>query len=127
MGAHAAQVQQVRSDIGELNERVKGLETESLATEGAIDELKATIAAKNAEAQREVRRKEKLEVSLKEFKATVEQRHGEIKQRQNRVNAGIDETGKAEMGLREQKQAAGPLLHSNRCMHVAYRAACARL
>jgi chromosome segregation ATPase len=102
--SHAQQVQAVRSEIGELTERVRLLENERVLADNAVSELTNAVNLKRQETDRERKRKERLEKELKEMKVVVEKRHDEIKGRQARVTAGLDEGSKLEAQLREQKQ-----------------------
>ena len=98
------QAQQVRSEIGELTERVRVLENERTLADNAVSELTNAANVKRQETDRERKRKERLEKDLKDMKVVVERRHDDIKGRQARVAAGVDEGSKLETQLREQKQ-----------------------
>jgi chromosome segregation ATPase len=93
-----------RTDIRELTERVRGLEGEKVTADAAISELKSVIGAKKAEADRERKRKERLESSLEEVKGSVEDRERQIRAKQTSVAEGNEELRQLEMSLREQKQ-----------------------
>jgi uncharacterized coiled-coil protein SlyX len=93
-----------RTDIRELTERVRGLEGEKTSADAAIAELKSVIASKKAEADRERKRKERLENSLKGVKASVEERQQQIRAKQASVAEGNEELRQSELSLREQKQ-----------------------
>jgi len=102
--SHAQQVQQARSEIVEISERLKTLEAEKATTDAAVAELNAQIAGKHADTERERRRKERLEQSIREVKEVLEKRQEEIKGKQARVATGLLEQTKLEQQVREQKQ-----------------------
>ena len=101
--SHAQQVQQARGEIVEITERLKMLEAEKVVADQAVADITQQIDQKHAETEREKRRKERLEKELKELKEVLEKRHGVIKEKQARVTVGLEETGKLEHQLREQK------------------------
>lgn len=93
-----------RTDIRELTERVRGLEGEKVTADVAISELKSVIGSKKTEVDRERKRKERLESSLKEVKGSVEERDRQIRAKQASVAEGNDELRQLELSLRENKQ-----------------------
>eukprot|EP00962_Isochrysis_galbana_P048524 scaffold20268_cov111-Isochrysis_galbana.AAC.9 len=93
-----------RTDIRELTERVRGLEDEKVTADVAISELKSVIGSKKTEVDRERKRKERLESSLKEVKGSVEERDRQIRAKQASVAEGNDELRQLELSLRENKQ-----------------------
>eukprot|EP00967_Tisochrysis_lutea_P136596 scaffold243875_cov32-Tisochrysis_lutea.AAC.2 len=93
-----------RNDIAELNERVRGLEGDKVTADAAIAELQSVINAKKTEAERERKRKERLEKNLRDVKVAVESRQNEIRAKQAQVSEGNDEIKALEASLREKKQ-----------------------
>ena len=101
--SHAQQVQQARGEIVEITERPKVLEAEKVVADHAVADITQQIDQKRTDTERDKRRKERLERELKELKELLDKRHGVIKEKQARVAVGIEETGKLEQQLREQK------------------------
>ncbi|KAL1524555.1 hypothetical protein AB1Y20_019446 [Prymnesium parvum] len=101
---HAQQVMQVRSEVTELQERLKVLEAEKAAAETAVIELTTGINNRKAEAEKEKRRKEAEEKKLKELKGVIDKKTADIRAKQQRVNNGLEDALKLEHQLREQKQ-----------------------
>ena len=61
----------MRTEIADLNERVKNLEQDKASKDDEIANLKENIAKAKADTDRETRRKERLEKELKEVKGLL--------------------------------------------------------
>ena len=68
-----------------------------------VFQLKEDIQVKNNEAQREMRKKEKLEKELKQIKTEVETKHSELKAKQNQSQKAQEENARLEHQLKEQR------------------------
>ena len=58
---------------------------------------------KNNEAQRESRKKEKMERELKAAKTELESKGGELKTKQNQLQKALDDISRLEQQLKEQR------------------------
>ena len=58
---------------------------------------------KNNEAQRESRKKEKMERELKTAKTELESKGGELKTKQNQLQKALDDISRLEQQLKEQR------------------------
>ena len=58
---------------------------------------------KNNEAQRESRKKEKMERELKTAKTELESKGGELKTKQNQLQKALDDIARLEQQLKEQR------------------------
>jgi hypothetical protein len=65
--------------------------------------LKEDIQVKNNEAQRESRKKEKMERELKTAKTELESKGGELKTKQNQLQKALDDISRLEQQLKEQR------------------------
>ena len=83
---------------------MRGLEGDKVTADAAIAELQSVINAKKTEAERERKRKERLEKNLRDVKVAVESRQNEIRAKQAQVSEGNDEIKALEASLREKKQ-----------------------
>ena len=95
------QVVGYRNEIGDSNERVKALEVEKSAKDSEIAELAEQIARLKSDAERELRRKERLEKDAKDMKIMLEKKQEEVRQKQLAVNQGEEELGRQALKLRE--------------------------
>ncbi len=95
------QVVGYRNEIGDSNERVKALEVEKSAKDSEIAELTEQIARLKSDAERELRRKERLEKDAKDMKVMLEKKQEEVRQKQLAVNQGEEELGRQALKLRE--------------------------
>ena len=68
-----------------------------------VSQLKEDIQVKSNEAQREIRKKEKLERELKQVKSEVETKHSELKAKQNQAQKAQEENSRLEHQLKEQR------------------------
>jgi predicted nucleic acid-binding Zn-ribbon protein len=68
-----------------LKEKLRGAETAKLSLEADIAVLREAVAERKMEAEREARKKERLEKEMKELRASLEARQGEIKSKQQQV------------------------------------------
>lgn len=65
--------------------------------------LKEDIQVKNNEAQRESRKKEKMERELKAARTDLENKSGELKTKQNLLYKAMDDISRLEQQLKEQR------------------------
>ena len=90
-------------DHRRVAEKLRTLESEKAAAEAAEAAQAAAIEQKKVDAAKELKRKERLEKEMRELKEVLEERQGAMKEKQKRVAAGLDESGRVEQALREQK------------------------
>ncbi|PNH05361.1 hypothetical protein TSOC_008387 [Tetrabaena socialis] len=103
--AQVDQIMTLRGDLIETQEKLRGSEADRLQLDIDIQQLKDAVAEKKAEAEREVRKKERMEKEMKELRTQLEVRSGDIKQKQLQVTATEEQVGKLEQMLRESKLA----------------------
>jgi len=101
-----AQIAVIKGDISDAQEKLRAIESERIAAESSAQVLNAQIEAKTAEAERELRRKERLERESVDLKARLETRHSEIKAKQVRLGEGAELISRLETQMRDQKAAA---------------------
>merc|ERR1711959_81572 len=82
------QVQRLTQENTDLNERVQKLDTEKLQGETEVQNLKDMLSTKKTEAEREQRRKERLEKELAELRQNLDQRTKELTSLQGDVVSG---------------------------------------
>ncbi|KXZ47347.1 hypothetical protein GPECTOR_36g70 [Gonium pectorale] len=103
--AQVDQIMALRGDLMETQEKLRAAETDKLQAEMDIQQLKDAVAEKKAEAEREIRKKERMEKEMKELRQQLEVRSSEIKQKQMQVTTTEEQVGKLEQMLRESKLA----------------------
>lgn len=94
---------QLRSEINDLLERIKSMESDKNKAEHEVYTLKEAITAKKAESDRETRNKERLERELKDARALIDQKTLENRSKQEALIRAKEEISKLEHMLREQK------------------------
>ncbi|KAG8471207.1 hypothetical protein KFE25_009628 [Diacronema lutheri] len=99
----SAQISVSKGDIADAHEKLRVIEAERLAAEAAAQLLRTQVEGKRAEAEREARRKERLERELVELKARLEARNAEIKTKQQRLAEGAELVARLDATVREQK------------------------
>jgi chromosome segregation ATPase len=97
------QIVSLRSELVELQDKLRAAESEKLELEGEIQGLKDNIGSMKAEGEREVRKKERMEKEMKDVKSALEERQMEIKQKVALV-AGADEQVAKLQGLLKEAQ-----------------------
>lgn len=75
----------MRAELMDTQERLRLAESDKACLEGDIASLKESVAERRAEAERELRKKERMEKEMKEMRVGLEARQGEIKQKQLQV------------------------------------------
>ncbi|KAJ7531789.1 hypothetical protein O6H91_14G058500 [Diphasiastrum complanatum] len=98
------QIVQLRREITELNEKLGNADEQKTSMEHDLGLLRDQIAAKKAEGEREVKKKERMEKEIKDLKASVEAKQNEIKLKQAAVTEAQEQVAKLDHSLREQKQ-----------------------
>lgn len=97
------QIIQLRNELMDVSEKLRQSETDKLQLEGDIQALRDQITAKKAEAEREQRKKERMEKEMKDLKGTLDQRSVEMKQKQLSIQASEEQVAKLEQMLRDSK------------------------
>eukprot|EP00921_Rhytidocystis_pertsovi_P015388 GHVQ01024470.1.p1 GENE.GHVQ01024470.1~~GHVQ01024470.1.p1 ORF type:complete len:890 (-),score=136.23 GHVQ01024470.1:368-3037(-) len=97
-------VAQLSTQNSELFENVQDLESRKAQGESEIQGLRELLQTKKTEAEREQRRKERLDKELKELRQTLEQRHAELKIKQTQMQQEKETIGKLEAQLSDLKK-----------------------
>eukprot|EP00873_Tetraselmis_striata_P013169 jgi/Tetstr1/433433/TSEL_022707.t1 len=98
------QIVSLRTELVELQDKLRAAETDKLELEGEIQGLKDNIGSMKAEGEREVRKKERMEKEMKDIKAALEERQMEIKQKVALVAAADEQVAKLQGLLKEAHQ-----------------------
>ncbi|CAE8683176.1 unnamed protein product [Polarella glacialis] len=99
-----AQVEQLTHDNITLTETAQKFESEKVQSEVEITDTKDMLNAKRTEAERETRRRDRLEKELMELKATMEGRERTLRQVKSEINQQHDQKELVERQLKEQKK-----------------------
>lgn len=73
-------------------EKLRGADTSKLQMEADNQVLREAVSEKKVEAERESRRKERMEKEMKELRASLEARQQEIKAKQQQVRGDDDDS-----------------------------------
>lgn len=97
------QIVQLRSEITDLVEKTKGLETEKFEIQNEIQQLRDMLITKKAEADREMRNRDKLERELKEARQMIDLKNSEIRGKQDAMARAKEDIVRLEAVIKEQK------------------------
>jgi chromosome segregation ATPase len=97
------QVQKMTNDNISLTETVQKHESEKLQGEVEITNLRDMLSAKKTEAERELRRRERLDKELQELKQTLESRQRNLRSIQNGIKEQEDLKEVHDKALKEQR------------------------
>eukprot|EP00002_Diphylleia_rotans_P004987 TRINITY_DN1392_c1_g3_i1.p1 TRINITY_DN1392_c1_g3~~TRINITY_DN1392_c1_g3_i1.p1 ORF type:complete len:887 (-),score=260.76 TRINITY_DN1392_c1_g3_i1:165-2825(-) len=100
---HLSQIVALRNEISELLEKIRGLDDVKLSNEHEIQSLKDQLISRKADADREQRRKERLEKEVKELKVLLDTRNSELKTKQSQIVTATEQITKLEHQIREQR------------------------
>ena len=103
--SQVGQIVSLRNDLMEVNERLRKVEHEKMQLETDIGGLKESISGKKVEGERELKRKERMEMEMKELKSTLETKNMEIKSKSSLVNQAQEQVQSLEGMLRDQRGA----------------------
>merc|ERR1712151_891729 len=98
------QVGKMTQDNITLTETVQKHESEKLQGEVEIANVRDTLNAKRTEAERELRRRERLEKELTELKVTLDGRDRTLRSVKNDIKAQEEKTDMLEKELKQQRQ-----------------------
>lgn len=98
-----SQVQRMTQENISLTETVQKHESEKLQGEVEITNLRDMLNAKRTEAERELRRRERLEKELQELKQSLESRNKNLRAIQNSIKEQEDLKGLHDKQLKDQK------------------------
>merc|ERR1712151_1351824 len=98
------QVGKMTQDNITLTETVQKHESEKLQGEVEIANVRDTLNAKRTEAERELRRRERLEKELAELKQTLDGRDRTLRAVKNDIKAQEDKKADLDKDLRQQRQ-----------------------
>lgn len=97
------EIVKLRKELTDASESLTAAENEKTEALLKISELKEDIQVKNNEAQREMRKKEKMEREFKESKSEAETKSLELKSKQIQLQRAQEETLRIEQQLKEQR------------------------
>jgi chromosome segregation ATPase len=97
------QITQLRAEIADMMEKVRILEAEKVESSQEIHKLKEAIALKKAEADKEMRQRDRLERELKDARLLIDQKNTEIRGKQEAINRSKDDLVKLEALIKDQK------------------------
>eukprot|EP00429_Kryptoperidinium_foliaceum_P068096 CAMPEP_0176067884 /NCGR_PEP_ID=MMETSP0120_2-20121206/33885_1 /TAXON_ID=160619 /ORGANISM="Kryptoperidinium foliaceum, Strain CCMP 1326" /LENGTH=844 /DNA_ID=CAMNT_0017401503 /DNA_START=53 /DNA_END=2583 /DNA_ORIENTATION=+ len=99
-----AQVRKLTQDNISLTEQVQKHESEKVQSEAEIANVKDSLNAKRTEAEREVRRRERLEKELLELKQTLEGHEKTLRNVKNDIRGQDEQKEGLDKALKEQKR-----------------------
>ncbi|DBB05834.1 hypothetical protein WJX82_007880 [Trebouxia sp. C0006] len=103
--AQVDQIVALRSEALQLSESLRLAQLDKTEGEGQLQILKDKIAAKNLEGEREARKKERLEVEVKQLKTALEARQADIKTKSAAAQQSEEQVKRLEQMLRESQVA----------------------
>ncbi|KAG2452283.1 hypothetical protein HYH02_003307 [Chlamydomonas schloesseri] len=101
--AQVEQLMRYRSDLMATQDKLRAAEADKLQLEADIQHLCSTISDKKTEAEREIRKKERMEKDMKELRQQLEMRTAEIKSKQLQMAATEEQVARLEQMLRDAK------------------------
>eukprot|EP00898_Chlorokybus_atmophyticus_P000353 jgi/Chlat1/1318/Chrsp118S01746 len=96
----------LRAEVSDSAEKLRLAEAERIAAEHDAHSLREQIAARKADAEREQRKKERMEKEMKELRGGLEARQAEIRSKQALVAQGQEQLARYEVLLKEQRAAS---------------------
>ena len=99
------QIMSLRGELMETQEKLRHSENDKLQLDTDIQGLKDGVAERKLEAERELRKKERMDKEMKELRLSLEARQSEIKQKQVQIQATEETSQKMEQLVRESKLA----------------------
>ena len=101
--AQVAQIVDLRNQLAELQSKVRQIEDSKLEVEQEVTAMKEQISSKKSDADREMKRKERLEKELKEAKERIERLTEELKAKSMQLHTGGQQIASLEHQIREQR------------------------
>ncbi|KAJ8317337.1 hypothetical protein KUTeg_005241 [Tegillarca granosa] len=117
---HFNEIVKLREQLAETSNRQSKLDTEKAEAQEKIQELTQDIQVRNNEAQRETRKRDKLERELKQAKADLDAKSGEIKTIQTQIGRYKEDIGKLEQQIKEQRVLNERLLKDNDIVNTRF-------
>lgn len=99
------QIMSLRGELMETQEKLRHAENDKLQLDTDIQGLKDGVAERKMEAERELRKKERMEKEMKELRLSLEARQSEIKQKQGQIQATEETSQRMEQLVRDSKLA----------------------
>ena len=99
------QIMSLRGELMETQEKLRHSENDKLQLDTDIQGLKDGVAERKLEAERELRKKERMDKEMKELRLSLEARQSEIKQKQVQIQATEETSQKMEQLVRDSKLA----------------------
>ncbi|KAL5022872.1 hypothetical protein ScPMuIL_002027 [Solemya velum] len=97
------EIVKLREQMAQVGDQQSALEHAKNEAEEKVQELSQDIQMRNNEAQRETRKKDKMERELKQCKSDLENKNGEIKSMQGQIERYKQDMIKLEQQLKEQR------------------------
>eukprot|EP00955_Chlamydomonas_euryale_P009494 101406-Chlamydomonas_euryale.AAC.4 len=97
------QIMALRAELMETQEKLRMSENEKLTLETDTQSLKDNISEKKMEAEREARKKEKMEKEMKELRAALDARQGDVKMKQQQIQATEEHVARLEQMVRDSR------------------------
>ncbi|GFH17729.1 uncharacterized protein HaLaN_14421 [Haematococcus lacustris] len=97
------QIMALRVEMMETQEKLRTAENGKLSLESDISALRELVAEKKMEAEREARKKERMEKEMKELRVSLEARQSEIKAKQQQVAVTEESVQRLEGMMRDAK------------------------
>ncbi|XP_071090253.1 cilia- and flagella-associated protein 58-like [Haliotis cracherodii] len=114
------EITKLREQLAESTSQQGTLEQERANAEEKIQEISQDIQVRNNEAQREARKKDKLERELKQTKADLDGKASEIKAMTGQIERFKQDISKLEMQLKEQRVFNERSLKDSEVMHARF-------
>ncbi|XP_046376534.1 cilia- and flagella-associated protein 58-like [Haliotis rufescens] len=114
------EITKLREQLAESTNQQGTLEQERANAEEKIQEISQDIQVRNNEAQREARKKDKLERELKQTKADLDGKASEIKGMAGQIERFKQDISKLEMQLKEQRVFNERSLKDSEVMHARF-------
>lgn len=103
--AQVNQIVALRDEVMAVGEKLRAAEAEKLALDAELATLRDAATAKKNEADRELRKKERMEKEIRELKDSLESKAHEVKSKAQSVKEGEEQVAKLESMLRDQREA----------------------
>eukprot|EP00887_Chlorella_sp_A99_P000486 scaffold17.g486.t1 len=103
------QIVSLRSEVASFNERMRAAEIEKAGLDEEVQGLREQVAQRKAEADKELKRKERLEKEIRDMRAVLEARQSDIRDKAAAVQQSEEHVAKLQ-GLLRESQAANERL-----------------
>lgn len=97
------QIMALRTELMETQEKLRCSENDKLELEGDTQGLKDSISEKKMEAEREARKKERMEKEMKELRAALDARAGDVKLKSQQIATTEEHVARLEQMVRDSR------------------------